>query len=542
MMYRLLIVDDEKWIRQGIRETIDWKSMGIGEVREAEDGGEALAEIERREPDVVITDIRMPDLDGLELIRLIKEKYPRIKVLIISGYQDFNYAREAVSLGACAYILKPIDEQSMIENVKTCLNLIETERRAKEEREHLQEQIRESIPIVYHDLIQKLFREGVEDEAELLAWADKWGLKLEAACYLIFIVKIHEPGVRECHSTLKVTTNRVNIEIRSWINRHGSGCSVINEDKLIYGYLALPDVMDREVLVRWFAELMTDIEQNIGAKISIGVSTPFFRLKEWMKAQDEARQALRRLFFYGKARAIFYEHTFCREREQLDCYKEEELIKGFKAGDRESLKRLLSKMKAEIMKYADVLTDLEVKLIYEGLIEDLYRRICEEPVLCVEKTKEEKLQAIKAINELETLNEIHQYVEDELFRCFTQEQELRMLQQKKIIQDVIAFINTNYHEKITLKSVSDQVYLNPCYLSKLFKKEVGETFTRFLMKTRVRKAKKLLADPRLKIYEIAQLTGFNDVKYFIKTFKEFEGISPKQYQGRYLPHKTVDGE
>ena len=127
-MYKLLIADDEQWIRQGLCEVIDWKAYSISQVWEAEDGGNALDIVRKILPDIIITDIRMPDISGLEFSNIVKQEYPQIKIILISGYQDFNYAKEAITLGVYNYILKPLNENEIIKTIQKCISDLENER------------------------------------------------------------------------------------------------------------------------------------------------------------------------------------------------------------------------------------------------------------------------------------------------------------------------------------------------------------------------------------------------------------------------------
>ena len=160
-MYKLLIADDEQWIRQGLREIINWGSCNIHEVWEAADGEDALYKVREFKPDIVIADIRMPEIDGLELSAILREEFPQTKVIIISGYKDFDYARKAVELGVSNYILKPIDENSIIETVKRCIKEIDREREMLREQEIMKRQIKKNIFLLKQEFILSIFEEGV---------------------------------------------------------------------------------------------------------------------------------------------------------------------------------------------------------------------------------------------------------------------------------------------------------------------------------------------------------------------------------------------
>ena len=241
-MYKLLLADDEKWIRQGLLEIIDWKACGIDEVWEAEDGGEAQAKIRVVKPDLVITDIRMPDLDGLELCTWLKEEFPETKAIIISGYQDFNYARQAVSLGVFDYIVKPLDEKNIYETVRRCLGAIAKEREEQKEFAVIKSDLQASSSLLRQEYLLQTLKEGVCDSEVTLKRFKRLGLNIAASCYYVFLVEIDDYELIRKNLTFKEQEEiklQLLVKIEDWIGRMGVGTAAFGDDDLIYGCLGL---------------------------------------------------------------------------------------------------------------------------------------------------------------------------------------------------------------------------------------------------------------------------------------------------------------
>ncbi len=358
-MYRMLVVDDESWIRERIISTIDWAALGIEIAGEAEDGIEALNISKEKLPDIILTDIRMPCLDGLDFVRQLRDNGIKSKVIIISGYGDFEYTQKAIRLGADDYILKPVEDEDLIAAVKRCI-------------------------------------------AGILAYNDKQDL-LQAAL-------------------------------------DGNVRFLLNSEQLV-----------NNILVR---------------------------------NRQDAQASLQALF------------------------------KQIHAG-------------AE--KYSANLKLIYINMIYLvfSAVFDNKKNIVELPQ--IRQNIMEKFEQLKAEEEFHVLSE---NAIQELIGILEKSDGGN---KRKIVKKVEEYIKENCGKAISLNDVAQAMYLNASYLSKIFRDETGETFTKYLMKYRVEKAVELMGDPTRKIYEIARAVGYEDIQYFTKMFKSIKGVSPFQYREKIKP-------
>ena len=192
MMYKLLIVDDEDWIRERLKHTIDWGSMDVEVIGEACDGEEALEKTKMLLPDIVLTDIRMPCINGLEYIKRLRDGNINVKVIIISGFSDFDYARNAIKLGAFDYILKPVDDDDLTGVIKRCIEDINAERSKNLLFIRAREQMKESLPLMKRELFINLVNEKFSSEEEIAKEFSYLGVDLLSKCYICFIMELNE--------------------------------------------------------------------------------------------------------------------------------------------------------------------------------------------------------------------------------------------------------------------------------------------------------------------------------------------------------------
>ena len=542
-MYKLLIVDDEHWIRKGLREFIDWKSIGVEEVCDAGDGGDALDKIQQMEPDIVIADIRMPDINGLELCEILKERFPKIKVIIISGYKDFEYARKAIVLGVYDYILKPLDEKHVVGTVMKCIKDIEAEKKDAAEKEMISRQLLENMQLVKQKLICSVLWEDNQDENLIFARFMELGVDIYSSCYIVFgaeiddLLKIRQNS--DAH-TFNSLLRKLEVAAEDWIKSVGKGFCTWTEGLALVGCIGIEETNGFKNIVESMTRLNKWFYDNTGYTLTLYVAKPCYRPSQWPEAAKQVEISKKRKFFLGKGQVICYEssiHEGHVYRHNMDI--EKYVLNCVKLGEKTMLQGFIEDLKLEVLSSQSVLNGDDVKLIYQGLVEYVYRGICEDIGQEQQEFYLKMLNLTKMIREMETLEEIHHAVLEKLLAQTDRLIELKGCGKRKIVQQVMDYVNRLYNKKITLSTAAEYAYLSPSYLSKLFCEEVGENFTRYLMKVRIKKAKELLSDPRMRIYEIGERVGYNDVKYFVKIFKEIEGLTPANYRERCLQNTKI---
>ncbi|TCL75119.1 YesN/AraC family two-component response regulator [Hydrogenispora ethanolica] len=545
-MYKLLIADDEPWIRQGLLQIIDWRGCGIDEVWEAEDGGEALAKSLAFQPDIIITDVRMPDLDGLELCNRLRDRLPRTKVIIISGYQDFDYARRAVTLGVFDYIVKPLNEENIVATVQRCLGTIAQERQRQDELEAAKTQMRAHSSLRQQESLYRLLKEAVRDGAAALDSLRQLGLNMKAAAYRVFLAEISDFERLKRQLSLKEQDDmklRLLKALQGWIDLHGVGLALPGENDRIYGCVGFPEAPPEAGLERewqgWRAIPGHGPELSIRLYVS-GRGTDLTQLPE---LREQAERCRERRFFAPQTALLFYDPAqdpppaAAAAPYRYDAHSERGILEALRLGDRALLQQRLRQLAGELLEHHQSLTSQEALFIYEGLLEYVSRELAEEVPQAAGQFSADKLRTLKELKYQDHLDKAARCVESQFLEWLDRLRQLLGGEKRKIIRCVREYVEQRYPQKISLATAAEHFHFNPSYLSKLFCSETGESFTKYLMKIRIARAKEILKDPSVRIYEVGDRVGYSDLKYFTKVFKELEGLTPGEYRDRCLPHK-----
>jgi two-component system, response regulator YesN len=391
-MYKVLIVDDEPVIRFGLKASVDWEAEGLYLIGDYPNGEEALKAIESVQPDILITDIKMPLMDGITLMKHAIERYPHIKVILVSSYNDFEYVREGLRLGAVDYILKPtLEPEDFLQLLRNTIKKLHEEKNIESKLSQIEDS----------NLSEE--RRRIENEIKRVILSEEKQLIIE--------------------------------NFPQWL-----------QNDFIFVYMEMNQVvrveMEHDLLYKTY--ILDEIQTLFYRKIRNGIS-----------------------FSIGDTKMLFL----------IEKYKQEfEIV--------ESLKKLIED-ETNFRFAFSYLTVSNITLIGKSF-----------------------LQLQQAINKksLSTDNEI--------------------------IDKALDFIHQHYTEEMTLRRIGEYVHISRNYFSIIFKRHLDKNFIDYVIELRVNKAKELLAQTSLKIYEVAEKSGFRDVKYFSKAFKRLTGLSPVDYRSQ----------
>ncbi|MBM7568493.1 response regulator transcription factor [Paenibacillus sacheonensis] len=561
-MLKLMIVDDELWIREGLRQTVDWTAHGIEWIGEAEDGRAALALLEKNVPDIVISDIRMPSMDGMELLEEAKRRGIDTKVILISGFSDFFYAQKAVKLGAFDYILKPIEEQALLDIVDRCAAEIRKQRQAFNRMEALTDLVRESVPLAKQKHLELCLSRPTAAHELQPVWK-ALGIDLDPERLVVLSAVVHDWGERGLNESgcalLRYALGNLMEEIFTEAGLRALACP-LNEHEMADAALMVsscrtrpdrlaPDAGGEQIFVVADRAVKRAL-QVLGIRISIGVSGPGER-NQLFFAFREALTYNAHYFIHGASRV--YGPTAegyaaapppfaasgakqaapdeaaqaAAKSEVLDTAWTNRMIHAMMLLDEKRLSSLLdeqTKLLREWVKQSSALAVRTEMNLYIGLLLTKWQELCKgkEHFKPLAVTHQMKLQLYRC-----PLREWKQTV----MNAFLVKNPSSIgLGQKRSIDKALRYIHDNFHLGISLNNVAETIYLNPSYFSRMFHEEVGEPLSKYLIRIRISKAKELLEQTSLKIYEIADLVGYKDFRHFVKTFKDWEGMTPAQYR------------
>jgi two-component system response regulator YesN len=528
-MYSLLIVDDERWVRQGLRSTIDWQAEGIDVIGEAEDGEAALKLIELQVPDIIITDIKMPRMDGITLIETVMNRKLPTKIVIISGYSDFSFAQKAMRCGASDYVLKPIEETQILDVVRRCVIQIKREREDLDQIARMSECIRESLPLAQQRYLEMLLTN--KNASSFHNWKALWDqldIRLDPNYLKVISVKVYDWGSSANDPNgqymLRYALGNIAEEIGA-ISGKTVTCPLEHHEDADLVILQSPSLEDDGGTERGMESLIEASRLYLGIRINIGIS--HIGVYGNLPASfQEAVHASAYAFYdgYGKVyEAARHELPYSLQVQDYTGPSgwDTRFVHTVKLGKEALLSALIDELIAHVQINRRKYSPYQLR---NGLINLLYE---------IEK-KLESSHSLEhsSINRLFvpfcTLSEL----KNELKKVARQFQLIRNTigNRKRVIELALNYMEQHFTESITMNHVAEQHYLNPSYFSKIFHEETGETFCKYLIRLRMEKAKNLLKDSTLKVYEVAEQVSYQDFRHFIKLFKAQEGVTPAQYR------------
>lgn len=523
-MNRVLLVDDEYFARQGLKNLMDWQRFGYEVCAEADNGEEALQHIETLKPDVVITDIRMPVLDGLALIRSVRESgNVHTKFIIISGYSDFTYAQQAIKYDVENFILKPIDEEELLSTLNKLAPYFE-----KARLQQIEQFQWESA-----DTLGRLLG-GQLTEQQMGAFIDvkQFNPQME---YLYFIIEVN--GIKA------LKEERLNAEQWKAVKAvvYETACTLFGEGRTLlmhekdcglYGFLlSLPyEEGEQTKLAQSAKQVCGLLKQKLGYSTIFYAGEPFSGLMHIQDALNTADEVRKYKYAFAEQCVFFYERMKTVELNYME------------AGQVSRLLELMEeKKKKELRETVDrIFTEFQVKRFAPEAVKN-----------SIDSCVFGVIRAIKNLQgdekELASLQEVLQWQRypmtlwelRELFRGFAEDSAqlidaLRKIYVQGDIVKVKAYIESHFDQKISLKSIAAKFYMNPVYLGQLFKKKYGEYFNDFLLNLRIHKAKELLRQTDMRVYEIADDVGFSNADYFVSQFEKVERSTPTEYRNMLI--------
>ena len=536
---KVFLVEDEMVIRRGIKNSIDWEKEGYIFCGEASDGELAYPMIIKEKPDILITDIRMPFMDGLELCKLVKKELPNIKILILSGYDEFDYAKEAIRLGVTEYLLKPISSGKLLEALN---GVSESIRREKEDKDLVRKYMEEMRENTEHEK-QKFFEQMIAGNlsmADALETGKKYEMNLSAGMYnlLLFRFTLGEENRKsgellgEAEYAIEKLTERLEyvFEFQRSV-----------ED---WAFLLMAD--NEEQMSERVKELSKDLEEIMKNYSTIayfgGIGQPVARLRELEESFREAERALAARFTMELNRIISVEDI--RMAQNVDTLDDIE-ITSF--GEIEKTRTMLEKFlnngaEDEIDEFVDVYINelpeenLKSVLMRQYIIMDAYivmMSFCEK-IEGIEGEMQAQSEELKnSMKTSQTLEEIKNYIRMLLKKIIGVRDTISGRRYSDIIEIAKDQIRKTYmSDEISLNTIAAEVGMSPSYFSSIFSKEMGKTFVEYLTEIRMDRAKELLMCSSMKTSGIGYEVGYKDPHYFSYIFKKTQNCTPKEFRAR----------
>ncbi|WP_152396142.1 response regulator [Paenibacillus guangzhouensis] len=525
-MYKVLLADDEMLDLEGMKQFIPWSELGMEVVGAVNNGFSACEVMEKQPIDILVTDINMPNMSGLELARRALGYKSDLRILFVSGYQDFHYVKQALSLKAVSYVLKPMDDNELIASLTSVKQALDEEKQRRDAEEAYQDM----IPMAKNDLLIRLL------EGEL-AWGQSEKLQKLAASYRlnlllwplhVVVLELDDLAwmpVEHVDAAQQEMLNTFLYEMNEVARRHGMehGC------KLSRYRLAI--LMSDSGIHECLSEMYRIAKSLFSGSMTVGVGEAVYGLDQLNISYQQALEAIDGKMFFGKGQRIDYADV--RRAPALDDARilEFRLDALFNAMSHYELVRIHDEIdnlfySVNALRSKFTVHNLAMYMVWKldqylhTLGEDLFEMLGMQ------------LHNLDVLLQFDTTQEIRSWLVRKVFEISEILHQKASSKNSKLIREILKMVKDQLHENLTLKDIAYHFSFSPNYLGHLFKEEVGKTFSEVLIQMRMDRARELLKDPMLKIYQIADQVGYRYLPYFSRQFKDTFGMTPMEYRKR----------
>ena len=529
-MYNIVIVDDDRIVRQGIARSIPWEEHGFRIAGEAADGEQGLQVISSVHPHIVISDIKMPFMDGLEMAGELRKRFPSVKLILLTGYEDFHYAREAVKVKAFDYLLKPVDKESLLEKAQQAAK--EWEREAS-----ISQKVREGTPFLRQRWLRKLLSNRYGMEA-LTAEMEELGIRFTGTCCGVALLKLDDyrrfsETAQEAaeQEALKYAVQNISEELL--VADPLGTIFDYEDDELLLVYSTECERAQADPHVRQLAErIRQSVKEYAGTTVSIALGKPHKGLGGIGQSLREAQAVMAYRHLVGTDAVFGEEDIHIREAQIAPDLGERIGEVAAKVGlglttdalERlDELERLLSLHVPLTLDQVRLLAIQTVLLLCKSVEEgDREWRMGNWHELTAYYDEIHRKQTVRGIFD------VLKKVAVELARFVNL---YRQTQTKSVVEAAAAYIAAHFSKDgLSLREVAKAVHVSPTYLSILFKQEKNINFSDFLLEIRMKKAMELLRHSGMKTYQVAEAVGYSNPQYFSVCFKKCTGFSPLEFK------------
>ena len=532
-MLKVFLAEDEFIIREGIKNNIDWQAHGYEFCGEASDGELAFPLIQKTRPDILITDIKMPFVDGLALSRLVKKELPETEIIILSGYEEFDYAKEAIQIGVARYLLKPINGETLLQEIDSVAEIILGKQKEKEIREKYQKEMEENSLRDQMDLFQHLVTGDCSME-ELFSVADKLDLKIMAPWYSIVLLKIQsmKHDYEEYSGSIVVVDER--------IAKLAEPEHVLIFDRALEGRAFLFKADSEEELLAYQKEYLGDVKEVLSGYANLryfgGIGTPVNRLREIPASFEDASHAFAHRYLVAEScildSSLLMQEGAAEQEdfrisavnpEQIDRAKMQEFLR---TGDLDEVIYFVDEFFGKLDGGA-----MKSRIFRQYITMDAYFSIADFlKGLGLQKDEIEAPDQDSSI--LQDEKSAMDYIVRIMNKALVLREKRASSRYEDVVSEVIHYIEDNYaQEELSLNLLASHVNFSPNHLSMIFSQQTGQTLIRYLTDYRMNRAKELLRCSSKKSSVISMEVGYKDPHYFSYLFKKTQGMTPTQYRG-----------
>lgn len=528
-LLKVLIVDDEHLVRNLLRHCLDWEEIGYQIVGEASNAHEALDLVEQLRPDVIFTDIYMPFMDGLEFGRIVFERHPYIKIIVLTGYEEFEYAKKSVKIGISDFLLKPINDDEIRKVLVNLKEKIEADRHQTAEYDRMKKQLEDNLPYLKERLLNKLIHNSYTYK-DIKQQLEYFKIILNPSYVQIATIEpswsetSDIPGEEEY-----LMLNMQCIELVTKYFRDDDFVTVFfdsNQNIIILN--CEPDIDFSDCL----EAIRTLLINKLKCQVSIGVGNTYDTVTRIKTSYKEACDALNYKIIAGKNQVINYNDisfSYSKAYNTMQNDNLDGLAFNIKAGLKKKASDYIETVFSEENLSGNGININSIRVLASSIISVVLNVITELeieiPVIFSDN------QPFEQVFKIDTLPEMKKYL---LKLTGATINTILSIQNKKVnqvIEDIKEYLHNNLsHPELSLSNTAKRFYMNASYLSRIFKQETGFTFVEYLTKIRMDKAIKLIKETNLKAYQVADEVGISNPHYFSICFKKWTGVSINDFK------------
>lgn len=519
-MYKVLLADDEILDLEGMKTFIPWGELGLEIVDAVNNGFAAVKVLEREKIDILVTDVRMPNMSGLELAQKALGMYKDVRVIFVSGYQDFNYVKQALTLNAVSYVLKPMDDKELVDSLTKVREELDRERKSHE----TVQAYKQMVPIVKNEYMLQLL-EGTYDRQTLDVLKNEYELDGFAWPGQVAVLetddlswKLNPYDDKQRREFLVDYFSKV---VHSCGEKNIRHVCRINKQRLA---IFLERNSDRTAL----DDFVKLAKQSYPFTVTIGIGGEAACWEGMHFSYYQALEALDYKMFHGKGKVIAFREVRTAEIEDVKSL-DIRLDSLFDAMTNYELVQINDELEKLFQLARSLHSQFSIRNFAMFLIMKLdgYLHTLNEDLF---KLLDLELQNLDILLQFETIDDIQSWLRRRVFEI---SEMIHVKKQKKnwrLIHEIIQYVKQRLHENITLRDVADQFSFSPNYLGHLFKEETNKNFSEYVIGLRMEKAAELLKDNKYKIYEVADQVGYRYLPYFSRQFKETFGMTPIEFR------------
>lgn len=536
-MLKILIVDDEFYFREALKVSIPWEEIGFTICGEAKNGRDAVEKVKLLNPDILIVDINMPIMNGLELIQYLNKMGNASKVIILTGHSEFHYAKQAVEIGAHNYILKPVNEEELINALFDIKKIIEKEKKIQNEFESLKRQLKDNASLIKDSFLNELLQGNLNSgENEIINKIDYLNNSIEAEYYVAATIELYREMDKSCNNQYNQVCQYA---VPSIINETLPDSFNIdicydNDDRICLIIGANKITMDKynfkQLLGSKLECLREAIYKQLKFTATIGVGNIKNTLFDIAESYKESLIAQKSKLTIGRNKVITYSQVLDGEVKAnlFTTEHRNRLLINLRIGDEEGVGDIIN----------EIFTQIRNKKIHHEII----FLICIEMVsVCMafiaeiglsvkEALDHNHLNFIEEIQSKGSIDEIERWIVEIFQGTLNIAQKDRPSRGTSMVVKVKEHIRENYHnDDLTVDEISKTLFVNYAHLCSVFKRETGTTINKYLTEYRMNKAKELFDSGNMMVLDVAERVGYADANYFGKCFKKHYGLSPSRY-------------